>query len=760
MQYFYNKNKYFSILVLIIFLYSFHSYGLDKSQINLKGIKNIDKEIIFSIIGDYNINEKNDLNKIIDDLYQTGNFSNIIIDNTTKDQLTITFDEFPIINLVNINGNERFKEDEIFENINKNKFLRFYNETSINQFIKNLTNMYLSFGYNQVEISHETSFDEINNFVDVSFNILEGNISKINKVFFNGNDNFDSNQLLEIIQSRPKNSILFFTKRNFKVFELNNDISRIKNFYRKNGFKNTTVKYNTEFINEKNSFNIYFYITENEKFLFNIFEIDSELSFLQSEQILSLNTILNNYSDKFINKNPVFNIEHLSQIKELLVDYLFSEGLNFFQIKILEETINQKINIKYKIVSTKPKYIRDINISGNLRTHEKVIRRELLFSEGDAINDYLISESIKDLKHLNIFSDVNIQESFLDNENIDIEINVKEKSTGDFQVGLSFGTLNGASFVAGLNERNIYGSGRNIAFDVNTSSNNTKYSIQVIEPHIFNKKINLIYGLGYRVSDESKKLAYELENFETNIGIAYYLTSNIYHKILLSYDIKDYEITDYSLVSNNVLASEGTNTNFYLNNILLSNFLDSNLRPTKGSYYSFTNKISPITNSTNGIFKNTFLYKKYLSLNKNIFSIKTKLGNVNSLQNEEILNDEKFSLGGRWLRGFDLYGVGPRNSRSSYVGGNNIIVSKFDYRTNILPKSDNALDLNLFADIGTVFGNKNNPTYYNESIRSSVGIGLNFYSPIGPIGLSWGFPVTDEEYDIQRMFLFTIGGIN
>ena len=152
---------------------------------------------------------------------------------------------------------------------------------------------------------------------------------------------------------------------------------------------------------------------------------------------------------------------------------------------------------------------------------------------------------------------------------------------------------------------------------------------------------------------------------------------------------------------------------------MISNFLDSNLRPSKGSYYSLNNQLSPITNSTNGIFKNLFLYKKYLSFNKNIFSIQTKLGNVSSLQNEEIKNDEKFALGGRWLRGFDLFGVGLRNSRSSYVGGNNLIVSKFDYRTNILPKSDNALDLNLFTDIGTVFGNKNDPTYSDESIRSS-----------------------------------------
>ena len=760
MQNFYNKYINIITIILITFFYSFNSNSLERSQIKIQGIKNIDKEIIFSIIGDYDINDKNDLNKIIDSLYQTGNFSNIQIDNTIKDQLTIIFDEFPIINLVNIEGNKRFTNDEIFENINKNKFLRFYNVSTINKFINELTNMYLAFGYNQIGITHESIYDKTNNLVDVSFKVTEGSISKINKVYFNGNNNFDPNQLFEVINSKPKNSILFFTKRNFKVFELDNDIIRIRDFYRKNGFKDTEVYYKTEFINEINSFNIYFYISENNKFLFNNFEIENNLSTLESEQISYLNIILNNYFKKSIKKNPVFNIKHLTNIKELLTDYLFSEGLNFFQIKILEDSVKNDVNIKFSINSTKPKYVREINILGNSRTHEKVVRRELLFNEGDTINDYLISESTNNLNNLNIFSEVSVKELMINNETVDLEINVKEKSTGDFQVGISFGTLKGATFVVGLNERNIYGSGRNLSFDVNTSADNTKYNIQVLEPHILAKKINLIYGLSYTVSDESAKLAYELENFESNIGISYNLTSDIYHKITLSYDIKDYAITDYSLVSSNVLASDGTNANFYLNNFLLSNFLDSNLRPSKGTYYSLTNKISPITNSTNGIFKNIILYKKYISLNRNIFSIQTKIGNISSLQNEEILNDEKFSLGGGWLRGFDIYGIGPRNSRSSFVGGNNIIASKFDFRKNILPKSDNALDLNFFADVGTIFGNKNNPTYSNETIRSSVGIGLNFYSPIGPVSFSWGFPIADEDYDIKRMFLFTIGGIN
>ena len=112
------------------------------------------------------------------------------------------------------------------------------------------------------------------------------------------------------------------------------------------------------------------------------------------------------------------------------------------------------------------------------------------------------------------------------------------------------------------------------------------------------------------------------------------------------------------------------------------------------------------------------------------------------------------------MRGFDIYGAGPRNSRTSYIGGRNLIVTKFDYHRPISGTSDNPIDLNLFVDAGTVFDNKVSPTSSKETIRSSVGFGIKFYSLIGPIGFTWGFPITSEDYDIERMFTFSIGNLN
>ena len=175
---------------------------------------------------------------------------------------------------------------------------------------------------------------------------------------------------------------------------------------------------------------------------------------------------------------------------------------------------------------------------------------------------------------------------------------------------------------------------------------------------------------------------------------------------------------------------------------------------------SLLNNISPVSNDKDGFIKNTILLKKLLPVRENIISLQSKIGNITSLQNESINPDDKFSLGGKWLRGFDSYGAGPRNSKTSYIGGNNIAVAKVDFIKPLNKNSDSPIDFILFTDAGFVWDNKIAPNNNKESLRASYGTGLRIYSPIGPIGFTWAFPIESESYDIERMFLFSIGNLN
>ena len=749
----------FTLTLISIFFYSFILLALEETKISIKGNTYVDNEIILSLIKDIkDLSNEELVNTISKKLYETGNFQNVEVEFTNKD-IIIILTEHPRINKVNFKKNKRFNKEDLQIIYDQIITTNFFNPNLIDLYINELNSLYKSFGYNQIKIDYNKTFLKDSNFINIDFIINEGKISKINQVYFIGNNNFSKSELFDVIKMKPKRDILFFLRKNYKEFQADNDILRIKKLYLNNGFRNINVNIKKEYISKKNRFNLYFFIEEGIKYEFNNIDLSNNLLNISDDQKEYIKFILKDYRNSQI-KNNIYNKSHTLNIKSQISDYLFNQGSKFFKISILEQINDDKIDIRYDINPIEPKYVNIINIFGNTRTLDKVVRRELRFAEGDPLNPELITSATKDLQRLNIFKNIEIKENFFNDEKSNIDIYLEEKPTGDFSVGASFGSFEGAVFVASLKENNIGGTGKAVSFNINTSDTNTLYSFDVKEPHFTNIKMNLIYGLKYRNNDYSKTASYNLNSFNSNIGVQYELIDNLLHNLSLSYELNDYEITDSSAVSSSILSSEGTNSVIKINNLLQYNKLNSFLRPTDGYLIRLNSILSPITNSSDGFIKNIITGKKYIKLNKNIVSIQSRLGNITSLQNDTVVENNKFSLGGRWLRGFDNYGAGPRNSRTSYVGGNNLFVTKIDFSRPLYSNTDNPIDVYFFTDFGTVYGNKDEPTFSDSAIRSSFGYGIKFYSLIGPIGFSWAFPISDETYDIKRMFLFSIGNLN
>ncbi|PPR44770.1 MAG: Outer membrane protein assembly factor BamA [Alphaproteobacteria bacterium MarineAlpha5_Bin6] len=752
-----------SLFLFLFFslFFSGTSFADSNKEIIIQGNEYIDDDVIYSIIGKNTESSSSDyINKIIKSLYDTGNFKNIDV-KENDEQIILYLIENSRISKINLVGNERFKKEFILEQFNENEYFKYINEIRINKFITELKKLYESFGYNQINIEYKILEDpNKDNSVILEFYFDEGTISKINRIYFVGNESFDKQELMSEIKSNQQNFILIFRNENYKEYQVTNDVYLLEDFYKNNGFRDIEISYKSEYLPKGNKFNVYFYIEEGKKYEFGSLDLNFDSIDINTDQQEKMNLLLNDYFTTKIQKNNIYNRSYLDNINDLLSEFLFDNGIIFFNIRILDKIDVSKVDILFQIESSEPKYVDQINIYGNTRTIDKVIRREMTFSEGDAINSDLIKSSKKNIDNLRIFKSVDIKEVEKSNNQIDINIFVEEQTTGEFQIGLSFGTIEGATFVTGLREKNIAGIGREIDLTVNTSDNNTKYNFDIIEPYIFNRKLDFIYGISYSEEDLSTSSSYKTNTFNTKTGFRYVLDENLLHKITLEYRLKEYLITDTKAVANSIHNLSGHNADILLNNILISDGLNSFIRPTKGQFIQYENIISPSTNSDNGYVKNLFTYKKYIKNYENIFSIRAKAGNIVSLKNKEIATDDKFSLGGYWLRGFDSYGAGPRDSRTSYIGGRNVVVTKFDLQRPLNKNSDNPIDLNIFSDFGTVFDNKNTPNNSEESIRSSYGFGIKFYTPIGPIGLSWAFPISSESYDIERMFLFSIGNLN
>lgn len=738
---------------ILIFIISKYTYA-NEIIYEIYGNEFTDSEVILSILNDIpkNLDEEYS-NEILKTLNNSNLFSDVSVE-YVENKYIIQILEFPNINKLYFENNDRLKNDELKLLASQINFKNF-NNISINLFISEIEKVYQSFGYNDVQIEYSQKLYENTNTIDLFFDINEGKITKINKIFFKGNENILAEELKQTINSKIKTFRNIFANNNYKPNVSERDKYLIADYYKENGFLDVNVKLQIEYL-ESNKVNIYFNIKEG-----NLYSLD-EINIKDNNKILSLNTldILNKKINNFLVEQNNFSYKKLQLLQSELTSIIIDSGIDFFEIITLEKKDNLDISIIFEITSIEPKYANQINIIGNTRTFDYVIRRELEIVEGDAIHISQINRLKNKLSSLNLFESVSIKEEVLDDNFVNLIIEIKEKQTGTFNAGVSVGTLDGFAIVTGLRERNFYGTGRSLDVLINTSEDKNQFKLITTDRLSYSNDADISYSVNYKQQDFSKSSSYKVDTFSSGIGISYRINENTNHSIDLEYALKDYKITNSSSVSDSIKNSSGANMSYLIKNNLRFSTLNPGFISKKGNLVNFNNTIETPTSSKNGFVRNILTLKQYYTNNNNIYSIQTKLGNIFSLNNNDILTDDKFALGGRWLRGFDNFGAGPRNSQTSYIGGNNIIVTKLDYSYEFTKNSNFPIYLNIFNDYGLIWENKTKPTNSDNNLRASAGFGIKYYSPIGPIGFSWGFPLMDEEYDIKRMFLFSIGNLD
>ena len=743
--------------LVLLFVFSLFSKTLLSNEIlfDIQGNDFTDTEVILSILKEIPAtSNKESTNDIIRVLNNSDLFSDVQV-KIIENKYLIIVKEHPNIDKLFFKNNERLKNEDLQLIASQINFTK-SNKSSINLFIKELKNTYESFGYNNVQINYsEKNYPETNT-VDLNFDINEGKITKINQIIINSNSSIFNEDVRAIIKSKIKTIINIFANNNYKTNVVERDKLLISNYFKDKGYLDVIVETKIEYL-KSNRVNIYFYIDEGEKYFFSSINIDDNKGILDDKTFSQVNEKIK----LFLNDEKIFSISKINNLEKSLSSIVLDSGIDFFEIQSYEKKENDnKVNVLFQILPIIPKYTNQINIVGNSRTFDYVIRSELDIIEGDAIYDSQIQAIRDKLISLNLFESVNLKKEEINDNKINLIIEVEEKQTGTFNAGVSVGTLEGFAIVTGLRERNFYGTGRSLDVLLNTSNDKNQFKLTTTDRLSYENDADITYSVNYKQEDFSKASSYTLDTFSSGIGIGYAVSNNLYHNIDLEYAFKDYKVTNLSTVSNTILNSSGSNISYLIKNNFRYSTLNRGFVSKTGNYINFTNTVETPTSSNNGFVKNLVTLKKYFSGNNSIYAIQGKIGNIFSLNNNNILTDDKFSLGGRSLRGFDIYGAGPRNSRTSYIGGNNLAVLKLDYSYEITRQSNFPFYLNIFNDYGLIWENKTTPTQSDNNIRSSVGFGIKYYSPVGPIGFTWGFPIMDEEYDIKRMFLFSVGNLD
>ena len=737
----------FKSICLFFLFFSSHSLSDILNKIEITGNERISDETIKMFISIDIKDEINDikLNKILKDLYETEFFKNISV-SFNNQTLLINLEENPIIDNISYNG---VKSNRILELIKQGTTIKqrsSYNEIQIKKEKLKIENILQDLGYynSTLNITVNQSRD---NLVSIIYDIDLGKRSKIKKISFVGNKVFKDRKLHRIITSTEYKFWKFISGRKFlnqnSVFL---DERLLMNFYKNNGYYN--VKINTSFaklIND-NNFELIFNIDSGSKFYFGDLDLNLPVDFDHK----NFNSIKKLFKKT---KGKPYSINTIDKILDEIDSITTLEQYKFIKANVLESINKNEINLKFTVEEGEKFYVNRINIFGNTITAESVIRNQLLLDEGDPFSNILVSKSINNIKSLNFFKSVR-SEIIDNNQNPTKSINifVDEKPTGEIYASAGAGT-SGASFGFGIKENNFLGKGISVDSNFIVSTESFKGKFSATNPNFNNSDKSLFISAEAIENDYYKTFGYKTTKTGINVGTDFEYLNDLYLGISNSHF---YEVIE---TNNTASAQQQQQEGNYWDSFIKinMNYDKRNQKfQTSDGFKTFYSVDLPLISDTNTI-KNYFNYSYYFDFfEKNFSSISFYLQSANSLNNKNIKLSERVTIPSNRLRGFESGKIGPKDG-DDFVGGNYAYTVNFTSNIPQIFEDSQNVDFLIFADAADLWGVDYNSSIKGGGIRSSVGIALDWMSPIGPINFTLAHPINKRNGDKTESFRFNLG---
>ena len=737
------------IKYFIIFYFIIHSAALSEivKKIEVNGNERISSETII-MFADIKINQNIDdikLNEIIKNLYDTNFFKNISVE-ITSNTLKLYVLEFPIIEKIDIKG---IKANKINEALNKS--LKLKERSSFDEFIfyqekENLKSILKEMGYydSKVEAYIEDLGDKK---VKLTYDITLGEKAKIKKITFIGNKIFKDSKLKSVIISEEFKFWKFISGKKFLNQEyIEFDERLLKNFYLNNGYYNVEANSSFAKMLDDNSFELIFNINAKNKFYFNKLDLQLPKDF-DKENFSSLYDLFADLSGE------KYSINSVKKILDSIDTITIKEEYKSLSSQVEETLENDKINLLFIIEETEKYIVEKINIFGNNITQESVIRNQFEVDEGDIYNDILQKKTENNLKSLNFFKNVSAEVSEGKNKNTKvIDFFVEEKPTGEITAGAGIGT-SGGTIAAGVKENNYLGKGLAVEANGTLTAESFKGLFSVTNPNYKNSdkavfvnlqavEIDQLSAYGYKTNKAGFGLGTKFEYLsDLNFGLS---TTSFYEKIE----------TD-STASARQKKQEGNYWDTFLKLNLDYDKRNQKFKTTAG-YRSNYNINMPVISDTNTL-TTSYDYRIFSEIyENNVSSFSIFLQTANSLSGDDIKLSERLTVPSRRLRGFERGKVGPKDG-NDYIGGNHVTAVNFTSTLpQLFPNAQN-LDISLFLDAANIWGVDYNSSLDNAGLRSSIGIGLDWLTPVGPLTFSLAQPITKEPTDVEETFRFNIG---
>ena len=739
----------FNLYIICIFLISIKSFAAEIiKKIEINGNDRVSDETI-KMFSSVDVNQKlssSDINNILKLIYDSNFFKDVSVkfDNNI---LSINVVENPIIQEINYEGikSKRIK-DLILRNLSL-KSRSSYDELILKNDKKKIQSSLKSLGYyfSNIDVYVEDLND---NKVNINYKIELGEKAKIKKISFIGNKIFKDKKLRNLIVSEEYKFWKFISGKKFlNENTISLDTRLLKNFYLNNGYYD--VKINSSFAKFINNteFELIFNINANQKFVFNNLTLDIPDDFNKEnfKEIIS-------YFDSL--KGESYSINKVKDILEKIDTISLSDQYESVAASVIEDIDNQMINLRFIIEESEKIFVEKINIYGNSVTRESVIRNQFVIDEGDPYNKLLANKTINNLKSLNFFKKVDseIIEGSASDLKI-ININVEEKPTGEISAGAGVGT-SGGTIAFGVKENNYLGKGLTVQSNLTINEESLKGIFAVTNPNYKNTdksvyfsaeaiEIDRLTDFGYKTTKNGFSVGTSFEYLnDFNLGIG---TSNFYEKI----------DTD-STASKRQKSQEGNYWDSFINLTFDYDTRNQKFQTTDGFRSRYFIDL-PIISETSTI-TNTYNYKLYKELyQNNISSLSLFFSSATSIKDKDIKLSERIFLPSSKLRGFERGKVGPKDG-DDFIGGNYATALNISSTVPQVLENFENIDVLVFFDAANVWG----VDYFkgdNEGseLRSSVGIGIDWLTPVGPLSFTFAEALSKSNTDKTESFRFNLG---
>jgi outer membrane protein insertion porin family len=745
------------------------------SDIRIEGIQRIEPETVRSYLllqkGDQWDTERVD--RSLKALFATGLFADVKLsrDGST---LVVGVVENPIINRIAFEGNSKLADKDLNGEIQLRPRV-VYTRTRVQNDVQRILVLYRRHGRFAATVEPKV-IQLSENRVDLVFEITEGPSTGVRSINFVGNRQFGDGTLRGTIETKESRWYRFLsTSDTYDPDRLTYDRELLRKFYLSEGYADfRVVSAVAELTPDRDGFVITFTIEEGERYRFGRVDVDIKLKDLPRENVLPLLTV---------QPGDWYNSDAVEHSIAVLTDALGNRGYAFVEVKpeINRNREQRSIDLVFNVQEGPQVYVDRIDISGNVRTLDKVIRREFRLVEGDAFNTNKMTRSKERIKNLGFFKKVettNTQGSAPDRTVITVE--VEEQSTGELSLGLGFSTSDGPLADVSVRERNFLGRGQDLRIGTVVSFLAQQVDLSFTEPYFLDKNIAAGFDIfEVKTSPTSNFFngvtpAYQQFSYGAALRAGYQISENL--RQTWKYTARSDDITNVQSTSSLFIQLQaGTHVTSAIGQVLLYDRRDNRLDPTDGYYASIGNDFAGVGFGVHYLRNKVSAGYYYSIAPEWVLSVTGEAGDIFGWGGQQVLLQDRFFVGGDNLRGFAPAGIGPRDTVSGDgLGGNKYYVGSVSLAVPLgLPK-ELGISGRVFSDFGSLWGNdqKNvvlTPTQLvstgglqpvildSTAIRASAGVGLAWKSPVGPIRLDLAIPIKKETFDKTQIFHVSFG---